>query len=167
MSHSYALVVIPGDTDPGVAVEDAMRPYSEDINETSGFWDWWSIGGRWTGVLDGYEPDKDIRNIETCWLCHGTGVRSDMAVANGCNGCRGLGVSVKWPTKWVSHPGDIATVADVIRAGRMPFTLVTPDGAFHSRTWNGDDFDDTEPALVEAFNALDPDTKVAVVDYHS
>jgi hypothetical protein len=31
-------------------------------------------------------PDKE------CWLCHGTGKRTDMVVQNGCNCCQGKGV---------------------------------------------------------------------------
>jgi len=39
-------------------------------------WDWWEIGGRWTGELDSkYDPRKDPRNIVPCSLCDGTGDR--------------------------------------------------------------------------------------------
>ena len=40
-----------------------------------GHWDYWTIGGRWTGQLDGHDPTKDPENIETCHLCSGTGDR--------------------------------------------------------------------------------------------
>ncbi len=68
-------------------------------------WDWYVIGGRWTGLLTGYEPEKDPRNIETCSLCKGTGTRTDwlkstspewVKECNGCNGCLGTGKSVKF-----------------------------------------------------------------------
>jgi hypothetical protein len=41
-------------------------------------WDWWSIGGRWTGALvEDYDPAKDIENQEWCNTCGGTGSRED------------------------------------------------------------------------------------------
>jgi len=39
--------------------------------------DWYVIGGRWTGVLDKYDPEEDERNYETCLICGGTGLRND------------------------------------------------------------------------------------------
>lgn len=64
-------------------------------------WDWWQLGGRYSGLFaPSYDPDKDPANIETCWLCGGTGKRPDMVCENGCNGCKGTGKMVKWPTQW-------------------------------------------------------------------
>lgn len=77
-------------------------------------WDWWQIGGRYTGQMTpGYDPEKDPLNQEQCTLCHGTGKRADMEVANGCNGCRGKGISTKWPTSWAEHAGDRVRVSDI------------------------------------------------------
>ncbi len=77
-------------------------------------WDWWQVGGRYTGKLSGYDPDKDPANRETCFMCGGTGKRNDALgqearaknPAYTCNGCEGKGWSVKWPTSWKNHPGD-------------------------------------------------------------
>jgi hypothetical protein len=45
-------------------------------------WDWWQIGGRWTGTFaDGYNPSEDPNNIEVCSLCEGTGQRTDAIAA--------------------------------------------------------------------------------------
>lgn len=38
------------------AVQEAMGPSEES---GGGFWDWYQIGGRWTGTFDGYDPDTD------------------------------------------------------------------------------------------------------------
>lgn len=39
-------------------------------------WDWWAIGGRWTGMLvPHYEPGTDPRNKEVCTWCSGHGLR--------------------------------------------------------------------------------------------
>lgn len=73
-------------------------------------WDWWTIGGRWTGRLHiGYDPAKDRDNYKVCWLCNGT--RKDMhtpfchpsaaghpVIGKGCNGCGATGWELKYPS---------------------------------------------------------------------
>lgn len=77
-------------------------------------WDWWQLGGRWTGKLvPGYDPNEDPSNKQTCGLCGGTGKRLDMECANGCNGCNGTGIETKWPTQWKS-------VADRMQLKNIP-----------------------------------------------
>lgn len=77
-------------------------------------WDWWTIGGRWTGHLSiSYEPEKDLDNYKKCWLCGGSGTRSDgmdvseckqpspaghPVIGKGCNGCNGTGYEMKYPS---------------------------------------------------------------------
>jgi hypothetical protein len=96
----------------------------------NGFWDYYQIGGWYTGIHDNYDPIKDPENFETCFLCHGTGFRIDDAgrlarkedPTYTCNGCgeydienhkwtlskdRKPGISVKYPTNWVKHDGDV------------------------------------------------------------
>jgi hypothetical protein len=87
------------------AVDELFKPYQDQ------HWDWYQIGGRWTGSLDGYDPDSDPANVETCPLCAGTGKRLDgMSVANGCNGCGGKGKRAVWPTQYKRHDGDIVPI---------------------------------------------------------
>lgn len=58
-------------------------------------WDWYVVGGRWTGLLDGYEPSNDPRNYSICSICGGTGYRNDALGKQvrledpnyTCNGC--------------------------------------------------------------------------------
>lgn len=70
-------------------------------------WDWWQVGGRWTGMLNPvYDPESDPNNSEICFLCKGTGKRPDMKIENGCNGCEGTGIRTKWPTQWAKFSGD-------------------------------------------------------------
>lgn len=132
--HYSNLVIIekPDDGDIEAAVKEAMGAHEDQ----GGFWDWYQIGGRWTGVLSGYDPEKDEANIEECWLCNGTGVRTDaVGVANGmperqyCNGCDGKGKKAKWPTSWAKHEGDIATIESVSEeAYKRFFRVVTGRG---------------------------------------
>src|SRR5258708_113248 len=97
--HFGNLVVIPADEKLGTIeerIQKAMGPHEEN----GGFWDWYQIGGRWTGTLDNYDPEKDPANIEVCSTCQGTGVRKDMVVQNGCNACNGKGIKSVWPTQF-------------------------------------------------------------------
>ncbi len=77
-------------------------------------WDWWQIGGRYSGrFLLGYDPEDDPMNQEPCLLCGATGTRKDrIALAqnpNGteCNACHGTGIDTKWPTRWVNNGNQV------------------------------------------------------------
>lgn len=107
-------------------------------------WDWWVIGGRWTGLFDGYKPAKDPRNWERCRICEGTGVRASSGLRNGkpwCNACtpdmerHGLpvGMCVSW--SYQPHEGDVARVGSLLEKEKppMPFAIVTPDGEWHEK----------------------------------
>ena len=107
-------------------------------------WDWFSVGGRWTGTFTGYDPEKDTVNTKACFLCLGTGLRDD-ALGNQmrredpeykCNGCQGTGKRVKWPTGWKEYDGDILPVSMLPR-DFVPYALVTPDGEWHERAKMG------------------------------
>jgi hypothetical protein len=113
-----------------------------------GHWDWFQIGGRWTGTLsDGqYDPRDDPDNTELCSVCGGTGLRVDIIGLKAraedpeycCNGCDGEGHALKWPTDWSDHAGDITTghhFMYLIRqdAARIPYAIITPDGKWTSK----------------------------------
>jgi len=113
-------------------------------------WDWYQIGGRWTGFYSDYNPATDPKNIEVCDLCEGTGMRDDWAwidadgvhykddwakQCKGCNSCQGTGKSVKWPTSWENSEHDVlpvSAVLDMMNREKDPkepvFAVVTPDG---------------------------------------
>src|SRR5882672_2810676 len=91
------------------------------LTNKNSHWDWWVVGGRWTGLLvPHYEPEIDPRNKETCILCGGSGKRAD-AIAREkypdllekCNGCDGKGKATKWPTQWADVAGDQMKVDDI------------------------------------------------------
>lgn len=105
------------------AVEHQMKPFEEGSEwfADGSRWDWYIIGGRFTSKFaPGYDPAKDERNQETCGLCNGTGKRNDELGRMerkrnpnyGCNGCRGTGISVKFPSKWVQE-GNICCRSDL------------------------------------------------------
>ena len=111
-------------------LQKELAPFEED------HWDWWVIGGRWTGEHDHYDPRKDPVNVESCDICGGTGDRPGWVTyvngvrtftadpgtsstakwsrdCNGCNGCHGTGRSIKM--EFAPHDGDI-----------MPVTKLSP-----------------------------------------
>jgi hypothetical protein len=81
-------------------------------------WDWWVIGGRYSGKFAGASkvaPQDDPRNQERCFLCAGTGKRSDELgrkaraadPSYGCNGCSGTGVRTKFAGDWINEDNEI------------------------------------------------------------
>jgi hypothetical protein len=113
------------------AVARAMKPGE------GGHWDWYQIGGRWTGALDAYKPEEDPENIQPCKWCLGTGKRKDMVVENGCNGCGGTGKHVKWPTEWKRYEGDIVSLMSLTDgfAENFYWVVVEEHGFFSSERY--------------------------------
>ena len=92
MSHFTVLVL----TDGTRSVESLLEPYNEDgtwfrkekaayrkegkvIQRPASKWDWWAVGGRWTGLFSDYDPSADVKNWSVCDLCGGTGTRTDQS----------------------------------------------------------------------------------------
>lgn len=105
-------------------------------------WDWWEVGGRWTGAFGDYDPYKDNDNYEPCNMCKGTGKRNDKLGKEArakdpkytCNGCNGTGKSLKFRLK---NKDNIVTVDSLMKRAdidkRIPFAVVTPDGKWHEK----------------------------------
>lgn len=184
--HYYALVITPPGTTRETAndaVDPLMLPHIETWPEDpeadlTGFWDWWVVGGRYTGRLSGYDPTTDRKNLKVCWLCHGTGKRDDKLgreirstnPAYGCNGCDDTGFMIKFSSDWAPHDEDVLPVSEVMRRELPPpYTLLTPDGeALHADVWDGHTIVDTPRFAEIAAERLLPlsDHVAVVVDYH-
>ena len=107
-----------------------------------GIWDWFQIGARWKGNHDpDYDANNDEEHKETCWLCGGSGKRTDMVVANGCNGCHGSGISQKWPTQWKPHDTDICPL-EFARKDLTAAYLIVDGTLYATEVWNGFTFED-------------------------
>lgn len=164
MSHFPVLVLVEEDASDREACEskaaELLAPYDENGEwfRDGSRWDWWMVGGRFCGMLDGYDPVADPRNQETCHLCAGTGRRESwpesvteewIEQCNGCNGCRGTGTRVVWPTNLAPHDGDVMAARDVDRS-KMPYApvaIVTPDGQWHEEVrvgWFGTELERSE-----------------------
>jgi hypothetical protein len=191
MTHFAVLVLADTDpADPGACVERAgelLAPYDEQgvFFAEGSRWDWWTVGGRFTGRLDGYDPAADPANTETCSLCAGTGMRlvwpshvteEWIADCSGCNGCRGAGKRVKHSSLWAPHRGDVAPASAVLSRPQLfvPAAVVTPDGAWHEEArlgWWGLELERVESpgdwrAIVSTLLADHRDAAVVLVDCH-
>jgi len=98
-------------------------------------WDWYVVGGRWSGVLDTYDPKSEPLNWKICSICHGTGDRPGWVTykidpqkpgeklrvfvddwakkCDGCNACQGRGVVLKHSGFFVSHGGDALLMGEI------------------------------------------------------
>ena len=143
-------------------IERILHPYNEHLeieyNEEyeywrnpNSFWDWYQIGGRWTGVHTNYNPEEDERNIKKCDYCNGTGFRNDKIGKEirekdpsfMCNSCKGKGKRVKWPTQWALYGGDIISV-DNVKSDLSCYTLIINDKVFHTEDWDGNKWGKTD-----------------------
>lgn len=188
MSHYLVGVILPFRYDGEKlheAIAEILKPWDEnDGDNENGTWDFWSLGGRWTGVWSDYDPEKDPANHKTCYLCGGTGLRND-AIAQEwrrenpeytCNGCSSgprPGTALKWPTQWADRPDvDLISVAEfLVREGtQIPYALcMAPDIWMARSTWDGDNWND-HPEHDEHVLALlteHRDMYIAAVDVHS
>lgn len=183
--------VRPMDIDAAVAaVAAVMKPYSEHENP-NGWWDWWQIGGRYTGCHDDYDPHQDPRNHEPCSICLGTGLRNDELGKSArtnepsytCNACGhynpnerkwtfgkyGKGVHLKWPTNWAEYKGDIMGLPDV-KEGLTAYTLLAAGKVLHLDEWNGKDWVPAElkdKTIKQALQSLGITSGTLItVDYH-
>ena len=170
--HYSNLVIIKKTDDVEAAVKQAMgAPEGQ-----GGFWDWYQIGGRWTGALDGYDPETDPANLKTCTLCGGSDDRKAewKAEMKGCNGCHGTGKQVEWPTQWKMRAGDIQPIESLTQEQLDKFfRIVTP----WARTFGGEEylpwkpsgemFRERETPPLDWLKKEYPGYLVVVVDNHS
>jgi hypothetical protein len=179
--HYHAEIFINNLLDIDAEVEKIMAPFDEnlDIEEKededgdkywhnpNGFWDWFQIGGRWSGVHTGYDPSTDKDNYEKCFICEGTGFRNDRLGVERrssdpsytCNGCGerkeengvvtwahgkfGPGLTLKFQSNFKRYFGDVINVSD-IKDDFYCYTLMVGKECFHKEVWNGETFVNTE-----------------------
>lgn len=141
-------------------------------------WDFWAIGGRYSGRLDGYDPEEDPRNHERCVLCTRTpGIRYDHnpsgAPCNGCNMSEDQkklppGICVKWPTQWAFHEGDVQPSPRSLTDDQVPYTLIGSDFYLVKERWIGGEWlANPEHAETVRRRVAEHHGRVVVVDYHS
>lgn len=155
MSHFSVLVI-------GDDVDELLKPFDENGEwfAEGSRWDWWVIGGRWTGILDAtYDPGEDERNYSKCRYCEGTAVTTKAVakkypayeeyVGKPCVQCAvdHEGKPKRFPGRSrnfrnVEHPSDKSTVDAILdKKDTLEYlptlALVTPDGEWHERARMG------------------------------
>ncbi len=148
MSHFIVHVLVPRLDHPTeeeihAQVSRALDPFSEEKSD-DGKWDWWCVGGRWSGSLAGLDPQKDPDNFERCFLCGGTGTRPGgreqfgeewVRGCGGCNGCHGRGRSLKFPSHF-KNVGNVVPLSELMprfEEKLCPFAVLTPAGEWIER----------------------------------
>lgn len=123
---------------PYIYRDHEKQKYGQWINPNSK-WDYWNIGGRFTGFLTGHNPKENPENYEDCDLCEGTGFRND-DIANkirhdhkenfNCNACDGSGLKLK-------HSSQIASKGNQIQVKDFDIDKLTQDNIQkYSEIWN-------------------------------
>jgi len=74
-SPGYEVISEAVEEPPSTTIDDIDDEFSEDGGD--GKYDWYQLGGRFTGYFTDYNPNTDPKNVETCGLCEGTGMRND------------------------------------------------------------------------------------------
>lgn len=100
--HYYGLVFLPRSIER-MGIESAVAKVMgrHDVDNQNGLWDFYQVGGRWTGELDGYDPNKDPKNI-------------------------GEDGEIKWPTEWRLHEGDILRLNKFFNwEDKTPYVIIT------------------------------------------
>jgi len=86
--HNHAEVYLENLKDWKSQVEEILLPYDENLNTENGLFDWYQIGGRWTGSHGNYDPETDPLNFDE----------------------KG---KLNWPALWVDHSSNIIAVENV------------------------------------------------------
>jgi hypothetical protein len=130
MHYGVLVIIDPPDAVDHEAFKDAVETRLERFREQH--YDWYQIGGRWTGHFDGYEPDHDPALLEPCELCGGTGDRATFRHEpttdqhpTGCNGCAGTGRKQMWPTQWPFRVEDTIPVERLTAEHLEVYAVVT------------------------------------------
>lgn len=112
-----------------------------------GVWDWYQVGGRWTGKYSEYDPEDDPRNADE--------VRGYKAERTGRK--------IKWPTDWREFEGDLVPVSYILNMREFPVYVFTPDGRCIGH-WKEES---AEAHAVEVVLMDMKDKLALVVDIHS
>jgi hypothetical protein len=137
--HYHAEVHITSTEDVDAQVAAIMAPFDENQHPKKGIWDWYQIGGRWTGAHDGYDPESDPEN------------------------------SGKWPTEWKRYSGDIIPVQSIKDtlscAALFVRGKVYQDEVWDGQYWVATDFQ--KQTVAEKLASLNiSDGWLVTVDFH-
>ena len=157
--------------------------YIESTSNPHGYLDWWCIGGRWNGLLapEGKKPENNPDNWESCFLCHGTGMRNDTLGQEireknpryTCNGCSGKGQVLKFASSQIDSGFNIVSPTYMMETSKSPpYGFVDIDGSWHSRETYGSKHkdlpvEDWEKIWKSKIERLSDETRLVLVDIHT
>lgn len=122
-------------------------------------WDFWRIGGRWCGILTGYDPRGNPKNYVKCDTCAKKRKHSPCPVC--------IGKGKYFHLKEIYH-GDVMPVHMIEwTEDRIPYSLLLPDGTWHRKPVDTDIKNESQwgeqvKQLLEDYS----DTVAVVVDYY-
>jgi len=154
--HYYLLAIIPKEKTANVseALDVLMAPHNKNR------WDWWVVGGRWCGVLTGYDPRTNPVNYRDCYVCMGSG--NEKGKTSPCCACGGVGKEFELREK---YQGDVMPASMIEWTDeRFPYSLLLPDTSWLNKTENKRN--PTWQKRVEGLLKHHQDDVAVVVDYH-
>lgn len=105
--HFSNLVICPKDETGKKSLSEIVAPVVVEGNEehsSDGWWDWYQVGGRWTGFFDGYDPELDPN-------------------------LKGKDGKTTWPTQWPERKEDAIQIKDLTQEQvDRAYAVVLPDG---------------------------------------
>lgn len=146
-AYDHALACLPQSRpDPSCKECGGSGKLMKEVTNPNGMVDFWTIGGRWTGLFDkSYDPTKDDRNIGTCSMCGGQGFvygdgqgfvfpypptidgKDAPFVEKVCPRCNGEGTTLQY--EYADFAGDAVPASELPR-DLMVAAMVTPDGQY-------------------------------------
>lgn len=151
--------------------------------------DGYVVGGRWSGLLTGYNPNFDPENLMFCQGCKGLGfissTSSDSCEVNPCFACNihsdflnandilekptSLRLWPRWPSDFTIYPGDITTIGKykelfLQRDDMIPAYLISSNFKFDcdSSVWGNNVKEEFESCL----DYFSPENTLVLLDVH-
>jgi len=148
------------------------------------FWDWWVIGGRWSGehtnwLLKAKYGDKMKLINEEFEKNYGwfTGGKANITEEQRAKqyekvfrkhipNFKGLIPAWRDTYKQDGFDDDIIAVKDIPVGQLDSYTLILPSGVYHSQTWNGKKFIDSDKKFTDLLKEVKGKGYLVTVDYH-
>lgn len=140
--HYLVYVFFEDEPEPDVLKETVTAALTPFQNTE---WDWFQIGGRWTGHLTDYNPETDPQNLDD-------------------------GGKPKWPTQWRATPDHDVQPISVLKdhsPDHVPHSFVYGGDWCSRQLWTGASFLDNPDYEKCLKDAIEGSNWIVVVDCHN